>query len=391
MKKPFHYIALFCCVWSVSVSAQTESIITGAERLYRYMPALKNRQIGLVINQSSVIGNTHLVDTLCALDNCVARIFAPEHGFRGQAEAGETIQDGQDARTGVPIISLYGRKKKPTPEDLAGVDMMIFDIQDVGARFYTYISTLFYVMEACAENNIPLIVLDRPNPNGFYVDGPVLDTRLESFVGVAPLPIVHGCTVGELALLFKGEGWINRPDKLQLQVIPCMNYTHQSVYELPVKPSPNLPNMRSVLLYPSLCLFEGTVLSIGRGTNSPFQVVGHPDFPIDSFSFVPRPNAGAKYPLHQGWKCKGVDLAHLNPDSLRTQTQLNLHWLLYFYENFPDQQSFFLKNNFFDLLAGTRQLRLQIEACKTEAEIRASWAEDLEFFRKIRLGYLLYP
>jgi len=391
MRKPFHYIALFCCVWSVSVSAQTESIITGAERLYRYMPALKNRQIGLVINQSSVIGNTHLVDTLCALDNCVARIFAPEHGFRGQAEAGETIQDGQDVRTGVPIISLYGRKKKPTPDDLAGVDMMIFDIQDVGARFYTYISTLFYVMEACAENNIPLIVLDRPNPNGFYVDGPVLDTRLESFVGVAPLPIVHGCTVGELARLFKGEGWINRPDQLQLQVIPCMNYTHQSVYELPVKPSPNLPNMRSVLLYPSLCMFEGTVMSIGRGTNSPFQVIGHPDFPIDSFSFVPRPNAAAKYPVHQGWKCKGVNLGSLNLDSLRSQTQLNLEWLLYFYENFPDQQQFFLKNNFFDLLAGTRQLRLQIEACKTEAEIRASWEEDLAFFKKIRLGYLLYP
>jgi uncharacterized protein YbbC (DUF1343 family) len=391
MKKPYQFILVICCFGCVLLQAQTERVITGAERLYRYMPMLKNRQIGLVINQSSVIGNTHLVDTLCALDNCVARIYAPEHGFRGQAEAGETIHDGQDARTGTPIISLYGRKKKPTTEDLAGVDLMIFDIQDVGARFYTYISTLFYVMEACAENNIPLIVLDRPNPNGFYVDGPVLDTRLESFVGVAPLPIVHGCTVGELARLFVGEGWINRPDKLKLTVIPCQNYTHQTPYDLPVKPSPNLPNARSVLLYPSLCLFEGTVMSIGRGTDSPFQVIGHPDFPIDSFSFVPHSTAAAKYPLHQGWKCKGVNLGNLPIADLRAQTQLDLHWLLYFYENFPNQDQFFLKNNFFDLLAGTRQLRLQIQACKTEAEIRAGWAEDLTFFRKIRLGYLLYP
>jgi len=369
---------------------QTSQIVVGAERLDILLPLIRGKNVGLVVNHSSRVGPTHLVDTLCGLQECVARIFVPEHGFRGAADAGETIIDGTDARTGTPIISLYGKKKKPAPEDLAAVDVVVFDIQDVGARFYTYISTLFYVLEACAEQEKPVIVLDRPNPNGHYVDGPVLDMRLTSFVGIAPVPIVHGCTVGELARLFAGENWINDGQCLDLQVIACKNYTHKTPYNLPLKPSPNLPNARAVLLYPSICLFEGTIASIGRGTDWPFQVVGEPEFPDDSFWFVPRPNAGSRYPPHEGWACKGFDLRRISLDTLRAQKQLNLKYLLDFYQQYPKKDSFFLKNGFFDLLAGTSSLRKQIEEGKTEAEIRATWQADLEAFREIRKKYLLY-
>lgn len=332
----------------------------------------------------------HLVDTLYASGVCLSRIFAPEHGFRGAAEAGALIKDEQDQRTGTPIVSLYGKKKKPLPEDLEAVDVVVFDIQDVGARFFTYISTLFYVLEACAEQGKPVIVLDRPNPNGHYVDGPVLDMRLTSFVGIAPLPIVHGCTVGELARLFAGEYWIRQPQKLDLQIIPCENYTHATPLELSVKPSPNLPNTRAVLLYPSLCLLEGTTVSVGRGTDWPFQVLGDPVFASDSFWFVPHPNAGSRYPPHEGWVCRGFDLRDVPLDSLWAQKQLNLKYLLDFYRQYPKKDGFFLSNGFFELLAGTYSLRHQIEAGLSEAEIRATWQEDLKSFREIRKKYLLY-
>lgn len=386
-----HSITLLFWFSAFLLSAQETRVVVGAEQTALYLPRLRDKQVGLVVNPSSRIGKTHLVDSLYRLDVCITRIFAPEHGFRGAEEAGEKVKDDQDVRTGIPIVSLYGRKRKPSAEDLAGLDVIVFDIQDVGARFYTYISTLLYLTEACAANRVLLIVLDRPNPNGHYVDGPVLDMRLESFIGSVPLPIVHGCTVGELALMFEGEGWVNRQEKLLLTVIPCLNYTHKTPYNLPVRPSPNLPDMRSVLLYPSLCLFEGSTASIGRGTDTPFQVVGHPENACDSFSFVPISNPAAKYPPQQGWVCKGYDLRDISIDSLRVRTQLNLKWILQFYADFPNKQSFFLPNGFFDLLAGTVTLRQQIEAGKTEDEIRAAWASDLEFYKRIRRQYLLYP
>ena len=365
-------------------------MVTGSERLDVLLPLLEGKQVGLVVNHTSKVGERHLVDTLHQLGVCIARIYVPEHGFRGAAEAGELLNDDQDGRTAAPIVSLYGKKKKPAPGDLDGVDVVVFDIQDVGARFYTYISTLYYVLEACAEQEKPVIVLDRPNPNGHYVDGPVLDMRLSSFVGIAPLPIVHGCTMGELARLFAGECWIHEPYQLDLQVITCENYTHHTPYRLPVRPSPNLPNARSILLYPSICLFEGTQVSIGRGTDWPFQVLGTPDFPSDSFWFVPRPNPGSKYPPHEGWVCKGLDLREIPLDSLRAQGKIDLRYLLEFYRQYPGKDSFFLSNGYFELLAGTQSLREQIVAGKTEAEIRATWEEDLAAFKKIRRKYLLY-
>jgi uncharacterized protein YbbC (DUF1343 family) len=365
--------------------------VPAAEQMGRWQHLLCDRQVALVVNHSSRVGSVHLVDTLVEKNFCIVKIFAPEHGFRGTADAGEKIRDDQDARTGVPIASLYGKKMKPSAADLEGVECVVFDIQDVGARFYTYISTLFLVMEACAEQDVPLLVLDRPNPNGHYVDGPVLDMQLSSFIGIAPLPIVHGCTVGELALVFKNEFWIHRAERLKLTVIPCGQYSHQTAYDLPVAPSPNLPNRVAVLLYPSLCLFEGTGVSLGRGTDWPFQVLGHPEFPMDSFSFVPRPNAGNKKPFLEGWKCKGWDLRHTSADSLQQHNTLNLKYLLDFYALISNKQDFFLKNNFFDLLAGTRSLRQQIIAGKSEAEIRQTWQADLDAFRAIRAKYLLYP
>jgi uncharacterized protein YbbC (DUF1343 family) len=366
-------------------------VMVGAENLLEWLPLVEGRQVGLVVNHSSLVGPSHLVDTLVERGVCITRIFAPEHGLRGLAEAGEQVVDGADARTGIPIVSLYGKVKKPLPEMLASVDLVIFDIQDVGARFYTYISTLFYVLEACAENGVPVMVLDRPNPNGHYVDGPVLNMRQSSFIGIAPLPIVHGCTVGELARLFKGEYWLNRAEDLDLTVVPCRNYSHRRPYPLPVRPSPNLPDMRSVLLYPSLCLFEGTAASVGRGTETPFQVVGHPAFPDSSFSFVPRPNAGSRYPVLQDQRCFGLDLRALPVDTLHHRSYLDLRYLLEFYDRFPDKSRFFLSNGFFDLLAGTPSLRQWIEMGCTEAEIVAQWQWDLGFFRDIRRKYLLYP
>jgi len=367
------------------------AVRVGAERMEAYLPLLLDKQVALVVNHSSRVGPTHLVDTLLANNVCLLRIFAPEHGFRGSAPDGQRLADGIDPHSGVPIVSLYGKKYKPSADDLAGVEVVIFDIQDVGARFYTYISTLFYLIEACGEHQIPLIVLDRPNPNGHYVDGPVLDMRLRSFVGIAPLPVVHGCTVGELARLFAGEYWIG-PTPPPLIVVPCENYTHRTLYEPPVPPSPNLPNLRAILLYPSLCFFEGTVISVGRGTPWPFQVVGHPDYsgPV-AIEFIPRRNQASHYPPLEGQRCRGFDFRSLSVDSLFAQRTLNLTPLLDMYCEFPKKETFFLKNRFFERLAGTYALRRQIEEGSFEADIRATWRDDLECFRKIREKYLLYP
>lgn len=383
-------LLLFPGLQAFAQTAASSRVICGDERLDLLLPRLKGKQVGLVVNQSSRVGQTHLVDTLTRLGVCISVIFAPEHGFRGNAEAGAHIHDGYDSLSGAAIVSLYGKRYKPLPEDFQSVDVLVFDIQDVGARFYTYISTLFYVMEACAEQQVPAIVLDRPNPNGFYIDGPVLDSRQTSFVGIAPIPIVHGCTVGELARIFRGEFWIYHPESLDLSVIPCLNYTHSTPYTLSVAPSPNLPTERSILLYPSLCLFEGSTCSVGRGTDWPFEVVGHPEFPCDSFYFIPRPTERSKSPLYSGWFCGGWDFRNVPIDTLRNARQLNLSWLLRFYQAFPDKEHFFRDDHFFDLLAGTRDLQQQIMSGKTEAEIRASWAPDLEAYKAIRKKYLLY-
>lgn len=374
------------------IPAQTvqPAIRTGAERTEAYFPGLAGKQVALVVNHSSQIGTTHLADTLHAAGVCILRIFAPEHGFRGDAPDGEHLVDGMDERTGAPIVSLYGRKRRPDAGDLAGVDVVIFDIQDVGTRFYTYISTLYYILEACAEYQVPVMILDRPNPNGHYVDGPVLDMRLRSFVGIAPLPVVHGCTIGELARLFTGEYWTG-PITPQLTVIPCQNYTHQTPYTLPVAPSPNLPNQLSVLLYPSLCYFEGTAVSIGRGTDWPFQIAGHPTFPDTSgLSFTPRPNAASKYPPLEGKKCWGYDFRHLSTDSLFREKRIDLTPLLDMYCEFPDKDRFFLPSRYFERLSGTYSLWKQIEEGNFESDIRATWEEDLGYFRDIRRKYLLY-
>ncbi len=371
--------------------AENQRVIIGAEQIETLLHFICDKQTALVVNHSSLIGSTHLVDSLYDIGCCVTRIFAPEHGFRGGADAGETVADGQDIRTGIPIVSIYGNKKKPSCEDLEGIDVVVFDIQDVGARFYTYISTMFYMMEACAENGKQIIILDRPNPNGHYVDGPVLDMRFSSFIGIAPLPVVHGCTVGELARLFAGEYWTSHADQIDLQVIPCKNYTHNTPYDLPVGPSPNLPNTRAALLYPSLCFFEGTQVSLARGTAYPFQMVGHPEYPDSSFSFVPRRGFAARYPPQEGNVCYGMDFRDIPLDTLRRMDSLNLSILLDFFWRMPNQESFFLPNRFFDLLAGNNTLRQQIMDCKSEAEIRASWQYDLKLFKEIRKKYLLYP
>lgn len=371
--------------------APPSGLKVGAERLDLYLPQLReSRGVALLVNQTSMVGKTHLVDTLLALGVKVSRIFAPEHGFRGQADAGEKVRDGKDLQTGLPIISLYGSSRKPPAEALEGIDWVVFDIQDVGARFYTYIGSMHYAMEACAEQGVRFMVLDRPNPNGHYVDGPVLDTAYRSFVGMHPVPVVHGMTVGEYARMINGEGWLLGGRQCELTAVPCAGYTHDTPYELPVAPSPNLPNMRAIYLYPSTCFFEGTVASEGRGTTNQFQVYGHPDYPAGNYTFTPVSMPGAKQPKLEGRLCRGYSLADKHPDSIRAGAMVNLSYLIEFYRNFPDKENFFLENLFFDKLAGGSRLRQQIIAGKTEAEIRKSWQEGLDSFRKIRRKYLLY-
>lgn len=369
---------------------EDKSIQVGAAQLDDYMPYLKDKNIALLVNQTSVVNETHIVDVLLQNGVSVKKIFAPEHGFRGEVDAGEKVKDGKDAKTGIPLVSLYGKNKKPTVEQLSGIDMVVFDIQDVGARFYTYISSMSYVMEACAENNVDFMVLDRPNPNGHFVDGPVLKEGFESFVGLHNVPVVHGMTVAEYAQMVNGEGWLNNGIKCNLIVVKCKNYDHQTFYELPIKPSPNLPNIRSIYLYPSLCFFEGTVASAGRGTDKQFQVYGHPDFQAGDFSYTPVSMAGAKYPKHEGEICNGFDLSTLDLEEFREVGRLNLRYLMHFYSNFKDKSKFFLENKFFDKLAGNSTLRWQIINGKSEEEIRNSWKRELDDFLKIRGKYLLY-
>lgn len=366
------------------------SIITGAERVAFYHPLLKDKKVALVVNQTSIVKDKHLVDTLLKLGVNIQVIFAPEHGIRGKADAGEIISDTKDSKTGLPVISLYGKKKKPLAEDLRNVDVILFDIQDVGVRFYTYISTLHYVMEACAENNLPLILLDRPNPNAYFVDGPMLDPAFKSFIGMHPVPVVYGMTIGEYAQMINGEGWLTNKATCKLTVIDCKNYTHDSYYELPVKPSPNLPNIRSVLLYPSTCFFEGTTLSLGRGTEKQFQVIGHPKI-SSAYSFTPMPNEGAKDPPLNGQKCYGTDLSNVTTGSIIQSKKIDLSYLLEYYKKMTDlNEKFFLDNNFIDKLAGSDQLRKQILAGKNEQEIKETWHPGLEAFHKIRAKYLIY-
>lgn len=368
-----------------------EPILTGADRQDQYLPLLKNKNVGLVVNHSAISGDKHLLDILIENGVNIKVIFAPEHGFRGDADAGASIKDGKDSKTGIPIISLYGNKKKPLSSDIERIDYMVYDIQDAGARFYTFISTLHYVMEACAEQEIPLLVLDRPNPNGHYIDGPILDTAYRSFVGMHPIPVVHGMTIAEYAQMIKGEGWINAAKSLSLEWVACSGYDHRMPYSLPVKPSPNLPNYRSVLLYPSLCFFEGTIVSMGRGTDKQFQILGHPAVKGKSFSFTPQPNPGASDPPLKGILCYGDDFSSVSPDILFNEPGIRLEYLIEYHELLKNEPSFFLKNNFFDKLAGTDQLRKQILKGESAEKIREGWGPDLDSFQSIRKKYLLYP
>lgn len=341
----------------------------------------------MVVNHTSQIGKTHLVDSLIARGVTVKTIFAPEHGFRGEATDGEKISNSRDPRTGVFITSLYGQNRKPTPAQMDSLDVVIFDIQDVGTRFYTYISTMHYVMEACAERNKPLIILDRPNPNGHYIDGPVLDPKFKSFVGMHPIPVVHGLTVGELARMINGEGWLAGSKTCPLTVIPVKNYTHQTPYVLPIKPSPNLPNQQAVLLYPSLCFFEGTVVSVGRGTDKQFQVIGSPYTKYGPYTFTPVDKPGAINPPLEGQLCYGLDLSAVAV----SKKAMMLHYVIDFFNRASDKSKFFLANNGFDRLAGTDQLRKQLIAGVSEEKIRESWQSALNAYRLTRAKYLLYP
>lgn len=392
------------------------AVLPGAYQLNEYLPMLKNRRVAIFANQTSMIGNTTLVDTLKKLGINITKIFAPEHGFRGTADAGENVKTYTDVQTGITVVSMYGSKLKPAPADLAGVDILVFDIQDVGVRFYTYISSLQYFMESAIQNNLPLLVLDRPNPNGFYVDGPVLDTLYASFIGKQPVPIVYGMTIGEYAKMLLGEKWIdwkygrktddkislgellgfeNERDSFKLTVIQCKNYTHKSRYILPVKTSPNLADMDAVYRYPSTCFFEGTVLSEGRGTSHPFQIFGHPKLPDTLYNFTPVANTASKEPKLKDQLCYGWNIC--NEPAVAA---IQLKWLLQAYLLFPDKENFFLKpqkfnarpqDYFFNKLAGNSELMQQIKDGKTEEAICKSWQPGLDAFKKIRKKYLLYP
>lgn len=361
----------------------------GAEQTAQYLPLLRGKRVAVVGNHTSMVGPKHLVDTLLSLGIRVKKIFCPEHGFRGDVEAGKFIQDQEDRQTGLPIISIYGSNKKPTASALHKIDFVIFDLQDVGVRFYTYISTLHYVMEACAECGVRVIVLDRPNPNGFFVDGPVLDTAYRSFVGMHPVPLVHGMTIGEYALMINGEHWLKNGVDCKLTVIPCQGYNHSQTYEPPNKPSPNLPNLLAILLYPSLGLFEGTPLSVGRGTNHPFQMWGYPEFPYKFFHFTPVEKTGASLnPPHKNELCFGLDLRDYSTNFFISEKKINLDWLIFAYRTYRGTGNFF--NNFFLRLAGTPTLRQQIENGCSAEQIRQSWQPGIRRFMRTRAKYLLY-
>lgn len=391
-------IWIFILVFAVLVSSAQNRIKTGAEQTEKYLPLLKGKRIALVANPTSVIGKTTLIDSLMSVGVKIVKVFGPEHGFRGTASAGAVVADSVDAKTGIPEISLYGKKSKPSKEDLADVDLMIYDIQDVGARFYTYINLLARVMEACAENNKELLILDRPNPNGFTVDGPILDMKLKSGIGMFPIPITHGMTIGELARMYNGEGWLPNQLKCSVTIIPVANYTHDMEYVLPVAPSPNLNTPQSILLYPSLCLFEGTIISQGRGTYFPFTVLGNPDLKGKyKFSFTPVGIKGmSETPLHQNDICYGLDLRKYNTNEFRKTGQINLKWLIEMYQAYSYKEKFFdykqsRQIGNFDKLAGTTLLKEQIIAGKSEKEIRESWEPGLTNFKELRKKYVLYP
>ena len=361
-----------------------KGLLVGADNYAAYLPKLKGKKIGIVTNQTGILSNkTHIVDFLLQKQIAVQKIYAPEHGLRGTADAGEHLVDGRDAKTGLSIISLYGDNKKPKPEQLAGIDIMVFDLQDVGARFYTYISSLHYIMEACAENHIPLIILDRPNPNVSIVDGPILEMEFNSFVGMHPIPLLHGMTIGEYAQMINGEKWLKNKVQCTLTVIPCSTYNRKISYSLPIKPSPNLPNDQAVNLYASLCLFEGTNVSVGRGTEKQFQLYGSPYLPKSTFNFIPKPNIGAQNPVYNGILCYGEDLSQATKVN-----RLELKWLIKAYERTMDKAKFF--NPFFTKLAGTKKLQQQIEAGITENKIRESWTNGLIEFKGMRSKYLIY-
>jgi len=382
-----YFILLLIFTFNLGVSFS--QIIPGAYQTADYLPLLKDKTVGIVSNQSSLIGKTHLVDSLLSLGVDIRRAFAPEHGFRGKAEAGAHITDGKDSKTGIDVISLYGKNKKPSAGQLKGIEVMVFDLQGVGLRFYTYISTLSYVMEACAENNIPIIVLDRPNPNSHYIDGPVLQKEFKSFVGLLPIPVVYGMTDGELAQMINKESWLSNGVSCDLTIIKMKNYTHNSAYQLPIKPSPNLPNFQSVYLYASLCFFEGTPISIGRGTQKPFQQIGYPQFTENSYSFTPKSIPGVSaHPKFENQICYGVDLSEKYQTPEDKPHQLDLSYLIHFYQSYPDKANFF--NAFFKKLAGTDQLQQQIINGLPEKEIRLSWQKDLNAFKLKRAKYLLY-
>ena len=386
---------------------KSSAIIPGAEQMEVYLPLIKGKSVGVFANQTSMVYKTHLVDTLVKRGIKVVKIFGPEHGFRGTASAGEELNNAVDTKTGITVISLYGDHKKPTKEDLKGVDILLFDIQDIGVRFYTYISSLQYYLEAALENHVPLLILDRPNPNGFYVDGPVLEPKFKSFIGMQPIPVVYGLTIGEYALLLAGEKWLSpEANKINaynitthptvdtpfhVQVIKCGNYDHNSKYILPVAPSPNIRDIQAIYLYPSTCFIEGTVLSEGRGTDKPFQVFGHPSYPNTMYTFTPKPNEGAKSSKCYYQKCYGWDLSSTPEKILKDlNKKIQLKYLLDAYKLFPGKDSFFLKNNFINRLAGNDVLMQQVKQGKTETEIRKSWEPALGNYKKIRKKYLLY-
>lgn len=377
---------------SLRVDAQRQPIQVGAERMNDYMPLLQGKKVGIVTNHTAVINGIHLVDTLMKRGIKINKIFAPEHGFRGDAANGESISNGKDLKSGLPIISLYGKNKKPTADQLKDIEVLIFDIQDVGVRFYTYLSTMHYCMEACAENKVSFMVLDRPNPNGYYIDGPILEIQHQSMVGLHPIPLVHGMTLGELALMIRGESWINKKDSLKLTVIPCANYDHNRYYQLPIAPSPNLPTPESIVLYPTLGLFEGINISMGRGTDKPFECFGAPWLKTGRYTFTPKNIPGkANNPPFLGQECQGMLVTDFASEYLISFRHVYLEWLILLHQEYPKEEKTPFFNSFFTKLAGTESLQKQIELGKSAEEIRDSWSSGIESFMVKRKPYLIYP